>query len=96
MDTGSDQAQAPAQDDKAVIDHVADEVTAIPDNEPTTQSPVTPSGKPVEEQVRKEWDSNKDGGLPTFIRRQTGEPGCDADQNSSQPAQSKIGAPGSI
>jgi hypothetical protein len=30
---------------------------------------VTKAGLPVEEQVRKEWDPKKDGGLPTSIRR---------------------------
>jgi hypothetical protein len=29
------------------------------------KSPVTETGLPVEEQVRKEWDPNKEGGLPT-------------------------------
>ena len=53
--------------DEAVIDHVADVTTdTLPGEEPVVQSPVTPSGNPVEEQVRKEWDNNRDGGLPTF------------------------------
>ena len=30
------------------------------------QSPTTDSGLPVEDQVRKEWDPKKEGGLPTF------------------------------
>ncbi|MGE0257802.1 MAG: hypothetical protein AB7T18_03500 [Alphaproteobacteria bacterium] len=30
----------------------------------TVQKPVTETGLPVEEQVRKEWDPKKDGGLP--------------------------------
>ena len=30
----------------------------------TVQKPTTETGLPVEEQVRKEWDPNKDGGLP--------------------------------
>lgn len=57
--------------DEKVIEHVA-EVTAPtpPGEQPVVQSPVTPSGKPVEEQVRKEWDNNRDGGLPTFLRQQ--------------------------
>jgi len=37
--------------------------------EATVQKPETDSGLPVEEQVRKEWDPNKDGGLPTFLRK---------------------------
>jgi len=35
----------------------------------TVQSPTTRTGLPVEEQVRKEWDPKKDGGLPTPMRR---------------------------
>ena len=65
-------AKAPDQGDKAVIDHVADELAhPAPDHEPAVQSPTTPSGNPVEEQVRKEWDPNKDGGLPTFLGGKT-------------------------
>ena len=30
----------------------------------TVQKPMTETGLPVEEQVRKEWDPKKDGGLP--------------------------------
>lgn len=49
--------------------HVADE-PAADDNAPgaTVQKPVTETGLPVEEQVRKEWDTNRDGGLPTPLR----------------------------
>jgi hypothetical protein len=32
------------------------------------QSPTTETGLPVEEQVRKEWDPKKDGGLPTSLQ----------------------------
>lgn len=46
--------------------HVADEPVAEADSlGATVQSPTTRTGLPVEEQVRKEWDSKKDGGLPT-------------------------------
>jgi hypothetical protein len=35
---------------------------------------MTETGLPVEEQIRKEWDPKKDGGLPTPLasRRRTG------------------------
>jgi len=46
--------------------HIADEpVTEVDSAEGTVQSPVTETGLSVEEQVRKEWDPNKQGGLPT-------------------------------
>ena len=45
--------------------HVADESVADADApDATVQSPITETGLPVEEQVRKEWDPKKDGGLP--------------------------------
>ena len=45
--------------------HVADEPVLDPDSpEATVQSPVTDTGLSVEDQVRKEWDPNKSGGLP--------------------------------
>lgn len=50
--------------------HVADEPVAEADSlGATVQSPTTKTGLPVEEQVRKEWDPKKDGGLPTSLRR---------------------------
>jgi hypothetical protein len=49
--------------------HVADEPVAEADSlGATVQSPTTRTGLPVEEQVRKEWDPKKDGGLPTSHR----------------------------
>jgi len=51
--------------------HVADEPVAEADSlGATVQSPTTRTGLPVEEQVRKEWDPKKDGGLPTSHRPQ--------------------------
>ena len=51
--------------------HVADEPVADGDAPgATVQKPITETGLPVEEQVRKEWDTNKDGGLPTPLRDQ--------------------------
>ena len=35
----------------------------------TVRSPVTKSGLPVEEQIRKEWDPKQKGGLSTSLRR---------------------------
>lgn len=37
----------------------------------TVQSPTTETGLTVEEQVRKEWDPKKDGGLPTPLQKGT-------------------------
>jgi hypothetical protein len=46
--------------------HIADEPVADPDaSDATVRSPTTGTGLPVEEQIQKEWDPNKDGGLPT-------------------------------
>lgn len=45
--------------------HIADEPVADADAlGATVQSPTTETGLPVEEQVRKEWDPKKNGGLP--------------------------------
>lgn len=49
--------------------HVADEPLPEPAQpEAGVQPPVTDTGLVVEEQVEKEWDPKKDGGLPTFLR----------------------------
>jgi hypothetical protein len=32
------------------------------------QPPLTETGLPVEEQVRKQWDPKKSGGLPTSVK----------------------------
>jgi hypothetical protein len=56
--------------EKAVIDHLADKVfepTGSIDEQPT-HSPTTSTGLPIEEQVRKEWNSRK-GGLPMLSRK---------------------------
>ena len=66
----SDSAPPPNPGDKAVIEHVAAEIKPVR-RRGRVKSPVTPSGEPVEEQVRKEWEPNKDGGLPTFLGRDT-------------------------
>lgn len=49
--------------------HVADEPVAEADSlGATVQSPTTETGLPVEQQIRKEWDPKKNGGLPTSLR----------------------------
>lgn len=45
--------------------HIADEPLSDPDAaDAGVQPPTTETGLSVEEQVRKEWDPNKNGGLP--------------------------------
>ena len=49
--------------------HVADDpVGEVEAEDPVVQSPTTDSGEPVEDQVHKEWDPKKQGGLPTFLK----------------------------
>jgi len=46
--------------------HIADEPVSEPTpGKPKVRSPVTRTGLPVEDQIEKEWDNNRDGGLPT-------------------------------
>ncbi len=52
--------------EKATIDHLVDKVFDPEGAEKHQQSPTTESGTSVEEQVRKEWDPKKGGGLPVF------------------------------
>ena len=48
--------------------HVADEPVAEADAlGATVQSPTTGTGLSVEEQIHKEWDPKKKGGLPTSL-----------------------------
>jgi len=57
---------APQADANPEPHHVADEPVADAESiDATVKSPVTETGLPVEEQIRKEWDPKKDGGLPT-------------------------------
>ena len=53
---------------KATINHLVEGVTRPKpsDEKDPKRSPTTSTGLPIEEQVRKEWDPNKGGGLPTF------------------------------
>jgi hypothetical protein len=49
--------------------HIADEPLPEPAQpDAGVQQPVTETGLPIEEQVRKEWDPKKDGGLPTLLK----------------------------
>jgi hypothetical protein len=52
--------------EKATIDHLVDRVFAPEPGERQQQPGTTENGASVEEQVRKEWDPRKDGGLPIF------------------------------
>jgi hypothetical protein len=58
-------------DERSIIDHVAEGVKKRRETEPSDageKSSTTETGLPVEEQVRKEWDPKKSGGLPTPLR----------------------------
>ena len=72
-ETGRKRDRPPEQPQPAPAPrHVADEPAAKADSPgAAVQSPTTETGLPVEEQVRKEWDSNKDGGLPTPLQKGT-------------------------
>lgn len=68
MDNDKRRKGTRAHAEKSVIDHVADKLVApAPPAKEEMQPPLTADGKPVEEQVRKEWDPKKKGGLPIFL-----------------------------
>ena len=49
--------------------HIADEPVDKTDSpDATVRSPTTETGLPVEEQIRKEWDPKRQGGLPTSVK----------------------------
>jgi hypothetical protein len=52
--------------EQATIDHLVDRVYDPKTPEKKPRSSTTESGISVEEQVRKEWDPKKGGGLPIF------------------------------
>jgi hypothetical protein len=54
--------------EKATIDHLVRNVSKpkAPDKKQTERSPTTSTGLPVADQVQKEWDARKGGGLPIF------------------------------
>ena len=58
--------------EKATIDHLVQDVynPEPPDEKHAAHSPTTSTGLPVEDQVRKEWDPKKDGGLPTSMQNE--------------------------
>jgi hypothetical protein len=62
---GEEAAETPAQPGPH---HVADEPFA--DADASVRSPTTETGLPVEEQIQKEWDTKKDGGLPTPLQHE--------------------------
>jgi len=64
---------APVPQDPPEPHHIADEPVADPDA--TVRSPTTETGLPVEEQIQKEWDPKKDGGLPTPLSDMARAPG---------------------
>jgi len=67
MATAPERTQKRHVRDKAVIDHLVQDVfkPAPRDEKHPEHSPTTSTGLPIEDQVRKEWDPRK-GGLPTF------------------------------
>ena len=67
MAKASERTQRRHVRENATIDHLVQDVhKPKPANEKRPgNSPTTPSGLPVEDQVRKEWDPRK-GGLPVF------------------------------
>ena len=59
----------PGPDAKPGPHYVADEPVGEADSiGATVQSPTTDTGLSVEEQIRKEWDPKKKGGLPTSLK----------------------------
>jgi hypothetical protein len=69
---------APIPQDPAKPHHIADEPVVGSDApDATVRSPTTETGLPVEEQIQKEWDPKKDGGLPIPLSDTGREPGRD-------------------
>ena len=60
--------------EKATIDHLVQDVYKPKplDEQHASHSLTTSTGLPVEDQVRKEWDPKKQGGLPIPLK--TGRP----------------------
>ena len=60
---------APKADAKPGPHYVADEPVGEADApDAKEQSPTTDTGLSVEEQIRKEWDPRRDGGLPIPLK----------------------------
>ena len=68
--TAADRAARRHRREQATIDRLVKGVRkpVIPENDSASSDPMTSTGLPVEDQVRKEWGPDK-GGLPTFLRR---------------------------
>jgi len=52
--------------EKATIDHLAGRVFERRPVEGQLKKPKTDSGVSIEDQIHKEWDPNRAGGLPIF------------------------------
>jgi len=64
--------QAPKPGAEQGAHYIADEPVGEADSpDATIQSPITDTGLAVEEQVRKEWDPKKKGGLPIPLKTGT-------------------------
>ena len=61
----ADPKPGPGQQPHYVADEPVGEADALG---ATVQSPVTDTGLVVEEQIRKEWDPKKKGGLPVPLK----------------------------
>lgn len=70
MSSAAERAVRRHMREKATIDKLATGVRKRSEaaTGAATQSATTPDGTAVEEQVRKTWDPDKQGGLPTFWR----------------------------
>jgi hypothetical protein len=65
---GKEGRKRPRPEPKPGPRHVADEPATEADSpDAGVRSPVTETGLPVEEQIRKEWDPKRQGGLPTSL-----------------------------
>jgi len=68
MEKATERTQRRHVREKATIDHLVRN-THKPkpaDEKPSGHRSVTSTGLPVEDQIRKEWDPRKGGGLPVF------------------------------
>lgn len=61
-----DRPRVRGEDKQPIADQPVREVET---EDPAIQNPTTDTGLVVEEQVKKEWDPKKSGGLPTFLQR---------------------------
>jgi hypothetical protein len=70
-DKQAKRAERPAATPQDRTHHVADEPVADAGAlGATVRRPITETGLPVEQQVQKEWDPKKDGGLPTSMKNE--------------------------